>query len=367
MTVSLASSIAVAVANKPVRLTFTASAGNFVRVWCTAAPAGSKLRGKLDENNASRIHAFDTDSARSVEYTFDASGAYQFAAAEFIKGAAPYGGGYQNAPNSAPAETSLGETPLTFYVASKLKATLGAGSDVAELVIYVANTVIQSTSLAVQGLATPAVQKPKTDKATTAAENSALLTAIAGLTGSTAAIALGDLGALVTDIIIDFNAHIADASFHDTADDGSNRISSAYRSPSTPDALRQSIAQILKALSAHVRNDSATMPTGTGSSGWHQISGTEVVDWASLPLFASTGTISEHVRGLADAQRCFESHRISSAHLAPDTVHALNPVPTLLTVHALFLAQLAAISPPAPVTDNSAKTLLVHGAGFEEV
>jgi len=367
MSVALASSIAVAVAKKPLRLTFTASAGNFVRVWCTAAPAGSKLRGKLDENNAARVHAFDTDSARAIEYTFDVSGAYQFAAAEFIKGAAPYGGGYQDAPNSAPAETSLGETPLTFYVASKLKATLGFGADVADLVLYAANTVIQSTSLAVQGLATPTVQKPKTDKATTAAENAALLTAVAALAGSTAALALGDIGALVTDFIIDFNAHIADAAFHDTADSSANRISSEYRNPTTPDALKQSIAQILKALSAHIRNDSATTPTGTGSSGWHQINGAGVVDWASLPLFASTGTISEHVRGLADAQRCFESHRVSSAHLAPDTVHALDPVPKLLTVHSLFLAQLAAISPPAPVTDNSAKTVLVHGAGFEEI
>ncbi len=367
MAVTLASSIAVAIASKPVRLTFTASAGNFVRLWCIAAPAGSKLRAKLDENKASRTHVLDTDSGAAFEYTFDASGAYQFAAAEFTKGAAPYGGGYQGAPDAAPAETSLGETPISFYVASKLKATLGVGADTADLVLYVANTTIQSTSLAIQGLATPAVQKPKTDKATTAAENSALLTAIAGLVASSAADALGDAGAVVTDFIIDFNAHISDAAFHDTTDDGANRISSEYRNPTTPAALKQALAQCLKALSAHIRNDSAATPIGTGTSQWHQIGGAGIVDWSSLPLFESTSTISEHMRGLADMHRSFESHRASAAHLAPDITHGLSALPALLAVHSIFLAQLAAISPAAPVTDNSAKTLLVHGAGFEEV
>src|SRR6188768_1830867 len=109
MSVTLTSSIAVAIAAKPLRLTFTASDGNFVRVWCTAAPTGSKLRGKLDANKSTRVHVVDTDSGKSLDYTFDVAGAYQLAATEMTEGAAPYGGGYQGAPDADRSETILDE------------------------------------------------------------------------------------------------------------------------------------------------------------------------------------------------------------------------------------------------------------------
>lgn len=361
MTVSVESSIAVAIVKAPLRLTFTASSGNFVRVWCTAAPPGSKLRGKLDTNGASRVHVASTDSGKAFDYTFDIAGAYQLAATELTEGAAPYGGGYEGAPDADRSEVILGETALTFYVASALKATVGQGQDTAELVLYVANDMIQETTLAVHGVATPAVQKPKTGKARTATEGAVLINRLNDLVGVTASSALGDLAAVITDAIDKFNLHAGNATWHDAADND-NQIADAFRNPTSPEALKRSISALLKSLSAHVRNDSIETPEGTGSAAWHSH-----VDWVAIPLFESSASVTEHLRALADAWRVFEAHRVSSAaHDTPDTTNGLTTLPTLLDVHRLFLTQLASLSPTVPNTENSAKTILVHGAGFEE-
>lgn len=367
MTVSLSTSITPVVAKKPLRLTFTASTGNFSRIWCTSAPIDSKLRDALDKSTAQRVKFTEADSGRPIEYTFDVAGAYLFAAQEIKRGATDYGGGYQDAPDAAPAEALIGETSIALYVASGLKATLGAGADVADLVLYVSDTTIQTTTLAVHGVATPGAQNPKTDKAKTAATSTAVSNAVTALAGQVATTSLGTLSAVATDFIDKFNLHIGDITYHNQTDGGANRIPVDFRNPTTADALKRTLAQILRSLNAHIRNDSPVQPSGTGTAPWHRISGANVVDWASLPLFDSTAKIGEHVRGLADAWRSFESHRVSTAHPTPDTVHALTALPPLLNVHQLFLAQLAALSPNAPVTDSSAKTLLVHGAGFEEI
>jgi len=367
MSVSLSTSIAVPIAKKPVRLAFTASSGNFVRAWCTAAPLGSKLRAALDKDASARVHAFDADSGRQLDYTFEVSGAYQFAAQELVKGAAQYGGGYQNAPNSAPAERLLGETAIAVHVAAGLKASLGTSTDQADLLLYVTDSTIQPTLLAVHGVASPAIQGAKTDRAKTAAQNAGVVAAVAALAGTSAATSLGTLGTVATDFIDKFNAHIVGGSFHATTDGADNHIPRDFRNPTTADALKRTLGRILKSLSNHIRNDTYSNPAGTGVAQWHQLGGENVVDWTSLPLFESSSKISEHVRALADAWRSYEAHRGSAAHTAPDNTNVLSALPPLLHVHELFLAELAKLSPSAPLTDNSAKTLLVHGAGFEEI
>ncbi len=360
MTVALSASIAVAVANKALRLTFTATAGNYVRVWCTAAPPGSKLRGKLDQDKSTRVHVADTDSGKSIDYTFDVAGAYQLAATELTKGAAPYGGGYQRAPDADRAETILGETALTYYVASSIKSSIGHSPDVADLVLHVANNLIRETTVAVHTRPSPAIEKPKTPKAKTAAEGSALATALAALVGTSATAALGSLSTVTTNAIDKFNLHIANGAYHPTPDTG-NTISSAFRNPIGPEALKRSVSALLKAINSHIRNDDVTAPAGTGSATWHS-----TVNWAAIPLFESSATVADHVRALADAWRSYEAHRASSAHTAPDNTNTLTALPGLLNVHRLFLTELASLNPTVPITENSAKTTLVHGAGFEE-
>lgn len=366
MTVTLSTAVAVPIPKQTLRFTLTASDGNFVRLWCTAAPIGSRLRSNLDKDAATRVHVIDTDSGRDVEYSFEVAGAYQLQADEFRKGAAAYGGGYQGAPDTAPAETLLSSTPITLYVANQLKMAIGHGSDLADLVIHVLSDQVVATSLAAQGVFTPAVQKPRGPKAATAATSADVLAAVASLAGQDAGTVVGDLSALATSAVDRFNAHIASGTFHAIADSSSNKIAPEFRNPNSPEALKRTVGALLKALAAHIRNDSVIAPQGIGSSQWHKIAGLGLVDWPSVPLFESTSSISEHVRGLADFCRAFEAHRGSSAHTNPDETNGLGTLPQLITVHGLFLNAIAASNPVAPVTENSAKTTLVHGAGFEE-
>lgn len=366
MSVAVSASVAVVTAKAAIRLTFTATGGNFVRVWCTAAPPGSKLRGKLDKDRLTQTLFVDADSGAAIDYTFDVSGAYQLSATEMTKGAAPYGGGHQGAPDAERTETILGSTALTFYVASAIKSTLGHGQDTADLLLYVAGDSIRETTFSVHGKATPAVENARTDKATTAAEGAAVAIALADLVDTSATDALGDLGVVATGIIDTFNAHIVDASFHNDPD-VANEVLDGFRNPTSPEALKRSVSAILKALSSHIRNDNVVTPAGTGSEDWHYVGSLGVVDWPAIPLFESSATVADHVRALADAWRSFEAHRSSAdAHGAPDTTHTLTALPPLLNVHRLFLTELASLSPTVPITENSAKTILVHGAGFEE-
>ena len=363
MAVTLSSSVAVVTAAAPIRLTFTATAGNFVRVWCTAAPTGSRLRGKLDADKSTRVHVQDTDSSKAFDYTFDVAGAYQLAASELREGAAPYGGGYQGAPDAERSEVIIGESALTFYVAAALKTTLGQGPDIADLVLFVSNDAICETTIAVHGRSSPAIEKPKSNKAKTAAESAAVTSRLPDLLGSAAG-AIGDLSAIVTDAIDKFNNHAQSSIFHNAADT-SNLISAAFRNPTSPESLRRSVSVLLKSLSSHIRNDSVVTPAGTGTAAWHVISSIQQVDWEAIPLFESASS-SDQIRAIADAWRSFEAHRASAAHNTPDAANALGELPVILDVHRLFLAELASLNPTAPNTENPAKTILVHGAGFEE-
>lgn len=367
MAVTVQTSVAVVTANAPIRLTFTAdtAGANFVRVSCTAAPPDSQLRGKLDANKLSRVHVQDADSGKAFDYSFDVSGAYRLTATEIQKGAAPYGGGYQGAPNAERTETILGESELTVHVASSLKSQIGFGQDTAEFTLHVADNLIRETTIAVHGRATPAIEKPRTDKAATAATSASVVEALEMLIDASATVALGSLSDIADNIIDTFNLHIADGAFHNNADID-NDISNAFRGADAPEALRRTVSEILRAISSHIRNDSVTTPSGTGSHDWHVVGAVNTVDWPAIPLFESSATIADHVRALADAWRAYEAHRASAAHSTPDTTNSLTTLPLLPNLHRLFLAELASLNPTVPDTENSAKTVLVHGAGFEE-
>ncbi len=365
MTVSLSTSIAVPIANKSLRLTFDATTGNFVRVWCTAAPQGSKLRKKLDENKAARVHVFDCDSGKPTEFTLEAPGAYQLVATEFTKGAAPYGGGYQFAPNADQSETRIGETALTLYVATPLKSVLGIGADTAELVLYVLNDTIRETTYSLHGVATPVIQKPKSQKAGIASADASLAAVVNSLIGEPASTAIGSLGQLATYFIDKYNFHVASTGYHAAAD-ADNSIPASFRNPTTEKSLRATVTLLLTSLASHIRNDSRIAVGGTGSVGTHVISFVRVVDWSSIPLIEGSSTMADHVRALADFWRAYESHRGSSVHLVPDPFN-LAPLSKVLDAHRIFLASVASLNPTVPNTENAAKAVLVNGAGFEEI
>lgn len=346
-------------------LRFTASSGNFVRVWCTDAPDGSRFRTDLDKLGTTTLALGAVGVGEAFRFTPDVGGRYVLRLDEIKRGAARYSGGYKGDPNAAPSEDLLGSTEYSLSVATRLTWPLGRAPDTASLLVFVSGADVVSTVADVHGIVSPSVSGARTAAATAAANTSALRTAATALSTMSAATALGDLSATITNWIDQFNAHRTRSSVHATSDTA-NVIKPDYRAPSTPEAFKQSLSAMRTAFMSHLRNDNPTSPTpGVGVGSWHRSGGANLVDWASTPIVNGAGSTIECWLLMADLWRCFESHRIATpAHQSIDSWSALMDLAPLGNIQRLFLAELAALSPTTPANEHSAVTALVNGAGF---
>lgn len=362
MTVTLSTVPAQPVALRECRLSLAATVGNFVRVWCTDAPPGSKLRAELDATGATQVVVAAGEAGQNIPFTADRGGAYVFRVEEITKGASQFGGVYDTDPNKAPSETLVGAPVIrTLYFASPLTCNLGAGQDTAELLIYVLQDEIIATTASLHGVVSPALRNTKTGLAKVAAESTAVRSAVTALVG-TASTILGTTSTWLDSLIDAFNAHRADATVH-ASPDTDNVVKADFRGATTTEGQKRSVGAIRKALDNHLRNDNpaATTP-GTGSAAYHS-----AADWtsAALPLSASDQLAT--LVSAADAYRAYDAHRANTAvHAAPDTTHFAAPPSTLLALHVEFLKQLAAQTPMTPPNEHSAKSLLMSGGGFKE-
>jgi hypothetical protein len=364
VTASVSTLPAQPISGRECKLRFSATAGNFVRLWCTDAPPGSKLRNEIDATGATQISVASGDVGRDVPFLADKGGAYVFRVEEISKGANALGGVYDTDPNKAPSEALLGFQSETLYFASALTCNLGVGQDTAELLLYVLNAQVIATSFDLHGVVSPVLGKTKSGIAKMAAESAAVRAAVASLVG-VAVTVLGDTGVWLDSLIDSFNAHRVATSVH-AANDSDNAVAAAFRHASTTEAQKKSVAALRKALDNHMRNDNpaATTP-GTGSAAYHSGIGGEV-DWANALLPAAPSDQLSVLLSAADAYRAFEAHRLSDVHAAHDTVSvAASPSP-LLALHVAFLRQLATQSPANPANEHSAKSLLMSGGGFKE-
>lgn len=363
MTVTVATIPDPAIAGRPSKLLLTASAGNFVRVWCTDAPRGSKLRNELDKTGASRVIVVQgVDSGRPVDFTADKGGAYVFRVEEFNKGAASYGGGYEGDPNGAPEEDMLSVGAPTIYFAAPLVCKLGTGQDTAELLIHVHNETIVATTDQTHGVVSPILRSPASPKARIAADSTTVRTLVAALVGVSASTALGNVENAIDDLRNKLNAHLIESGLHDN-DDTVNEVLAAFLNPSSLESQKRSLAEIRRRLDNHVRNDNPEeTPPGTGSGDFHTS-----VDWSGLPLPGSPSDQNGVLVFLADAHRAYEAHRLSeTAHTAADTANPANAASPLVALHSAFVAQLAAFAPDTPPNEHPAKATLINGGGFTE-
>jgi hypothetical protein len=340
------------------------STGNYIRVWCTDAPPGSKLRTELDSSGASQVSVAEADAGRSVAFTADKGGAYVFRVEEITKGASAFGGVYDTDPNKAPSEAILSVNSITLHFASALTCLLGAGQDTAELLVYVHNASIIATTAEHHGILSPALRKTTTALAKVAAESATVRGALPNLIGA-AATALGDTETLITGLINAFNPHLVEPLVHN-ASDTDNTIDTAFLYASTTEGQKKAVAALRKSLDNHIRNDNPLAATpGTGSATYHAGPGGKV-DWGSVVLQVAPSDQLSILVSLADAYRAYEAHRVSDVHEGPDTVNAAPAPSALLQLHVHFLTQLATQNPVNPTNEHSAKTLLVSGGGFKE-
>lgn len=363
---------AVVLPDKPMQFVFAATAGgNYVKVWCTSAPRGSKLREALDAGQAARVSVIgESDIGQRPQYTFDAGGAYVLEIEEIQKGAESYGGRYRGDPDGFRTEDRVSAEPATVHVASLMEFKLGLQPDTATLQLYVVDDATVATNIATHGFASPAIVNASTDKARAAADTADVLTALAALSGIDVDDLLGDPAAAVTDFIDKFTGHQEDTETitpSHSVTDFDNAISEAFAAPSSPKALQQSLARCFKNFNNHITNVDPTDTTpDPGSADYHNPGSVNSPDWANVATAPGGQTMDALLHQFADLHRCFEAHRVSDVHVLPDTVHALDALPPLGALVSAFLTHTSALSPAVPSNQNSGAVRLVSGAGFKE-
>lgn len=348
---------------KPIYVTFTAAhSGNFVRVYCTAAPPGSDLDAKLTESPDSRVPLHAEGIAGHWRFTPDVGGVYVLSIEEITHGATTHGGGWHRSPDADTTETILSTDTVYLYVGERLTWRLGVSPDTATLVLWIWNGTIRATTTAVHGEVSPAIVKPSTQAARTAMIDSALTTAVDALADATASTALGSAATVVSDLQSKMSAHMGSGTFHATADTYNAPADAYATSLVTRSSGRDAISGLAKALYQHGRNDDGN---GFAARHFHAAGGaTDSIDWGHrIPVQSSGGGVEDWAT-VAALWRAYEAHRVSSIHTTSDTTNAATALPALGNLHKLWLDVTDPVAPTAPATMNAGAVSLVHGGGF---
>jgi hypothetical protein len=366
MSTTITATPAYPVANTPVIIGFSTASGNFVKAYYTDAPIGSKVKTELLKTKASRIAAFTSDAGKTVTLTPELPGVYTFTIEEFTKGASSHGGAYQDDPAGFQTETLLSTTTgITLSVGQKVTQRVGTGPDTATLTLFIVEATVRRSTEELHGFTSPLISDAKTGKAETAMLNTAIVAAVDALADVTVATMLGSPSTVLDDLITKFDAHLTQATVHDS-NDTDNAVSSAFSSPTTPVGMQNTATELLRRLRWHMRNDDGA-GGGVGSKVYHKTGGVNHADWVNVLLVSAAGDIRDTIVAIADLWRAYEAHRVSTAvHTNADNTNSLTALPALLNIHRLFLAELQKYGPTAPASVNAGVTTLIHGAGFEE-
>ena len=371
MTVSLTSSVTYPVPGKETQISVAATSGNYVKLYCTAAPLGSELRTKLDNlqgGSTARISVFGGDTDEIWRWTPDGGGVYTFLAEEITKGASDHGGGYAGDPDGYESETILGTTTgLTVIVGTLLTASIGAGSDTATLKFYVFDYYIRATTMGTHGVITPSLDDPTTSKARIAADAEEVKDALAELVDKTVNAVLSLPAVWIDDLIVQYEAHRASATYHTNADTD-NAISADYRLPtSCPAGAAKALNELRLKLTRHMLNDDAGSGIGTGN--YHVVSGDQRADLVNGII---TGPASEQdalslCLALADTWRAYEAHRVHvNYHInGGDTTNDAYALPQLLALYEEFISQLQVTSPSVPTGESAGVAYAINSGGFK--
>lgn len=360
MAVTITTSPVYPTTKAPTRVRFALSGGgNFVRVWLTDAPLGSKYKTELTSTGQARIALFSGGAAEIWEFQPDRGGMYLLAIQEITRGASAFGGGYKGDPDGYPSETLIGESSVTARFGQRLEMPVGVKGDIATLGLWVWDSTIRATTEAVQGEMTPALFDPKSERAKAAVASTGVVTALAALVDTTSTTALGTLSTILNEMIDDFNAHRTQGGVH-AANDTVNVIASSFRNANNEDALKRSVAELVKKLDQHMRNDNGS---GTGTGAYHTNA-----DMVNTLIAGPPGNMAGVISSLADVWRAYEAHRVQtgSVHASNDTTNTLTALPKLLDLHRNFLAHIQSAAPAAPPTANPLAVTLVSGAGMKE-
>lgn len=379
-TVSTAPTRAVATKRTRVRFALTESGANYVRVWCTGAPEGSKLAERIKKlgyaSGTPRTLVFEGDGGSDHPwfYTFDKGGLYTLKAQEYTKGNA-WGGGYLNDPRGAPTETKVGsEATLTVIIGERLTHQLGHGPDQATLVVWVWNDTIHETSVP-QGHPerSPAIVSPTGGRAQAAAGATGVRSALSTFGGSGGS-AIGNLldGSSLLSFFVQlqatFDFHLTAAGRHNV-DDTDNTVTTELSANVSPEGLPQALALLARRIYRHLTNDNGT---GPGTSAYHRVSSNDRIDWLNVPIMMSC-TPETTPNMIGDLARVLYEHAGGSGAPAV-AIHGNNTttsqLPTvgsadrLVGLHKAFFTALAS-NAPASTTGQGSLAARLASYGFK--
>jgi hypothetical protein len=116
------------VPGKGVRIKFTASTGDYVKVYLTGAPRKSAFYDQLSKTSASQLLVHEGDERKPWNFYPDASGKYTFSAQDISKGASAWGGAYADDPNGYRSETfNTPASTISIVIGSRLTLPVGVG------------------------------------------------------------------------------------------------------------------------------------------------------------------------------------------------------------------------------------------------
>ncbi|HEX5076142.1 MAG TPA: hypothetical protein VFW03_23215 [Gemmatimonadaceae bacterium] len=364
------------IANRPctVFVQLQGPSSNYVRVWCVAAPEGSSLASRITSGN-SRALVYEGVAGINApwRFTFDRGGRYQLLSQEYIQDGG-WGGGYEDDPRGAPTETKNGDAETDdFYVMQRMTQQLGVGDDRATLLLYVGNTTIRQTLLAVHGENSPAVTGWTSDRAAAAAKLAAVTSAAAALIDTSAATSLGSLGSIVDAMIGKFVAHANNGggTWHQNADSQTD-LGANYVGSTALVGIASAINKLRLRFSQHIQNskeNDATHPEYQipGGITIHDQSSLKFdLKNALLPVTADANDPPSIYAAIGDFWRAYEAHRTAAMHETSDTTNTLTALTGIPLLHKEFMASLAAIAPTPPPGQSTGAATLIGTGGFVE-
>lgn len=364
MTVSVSSLPTYPVPDKEVKLTFSCTTGNYVRLFLVGCPPESKYFERLGPSGSSSVLIGETPVATEWVTTFDKPGVYSFNLHEITKGASQFGGSFQDDPAADSTETLIGIAGWTISVGQRMSVSIGCSSKgTATLGLWVWSTYIRPTTKDYHGEKTPVITDWNSEAARIASIDATVISNLASLDNTVATTSLGSLGTFVDDLIDKFAAHRVQAGVH-AANDTDNALDSSWKVGSSSvaiDRICAALAQVERLLTQHQQNDKGT-GVGSATSDYHSTADNKRAVVSDGASDSRTAWLK-----LADLRRLYTAHIADTgSHATADTTNTLTSASTFLTLYQSFFTQLATTTPTTPTAEQSAAATLVTLGGFSK-
>lgn len=308
-------------------VSFTATAGDAVRVYMTAAPERSQAAQDV-ERAGGPVLVHEGDANRAWRWNADVPGVYVVRIDELDRGVTAYAGGWRGSPSRARSESVVSSQSVSLLVGQPLRQPLGWGKNRGTLVCHLFGNYLRALSVAING-----EESPRLDGASTLMQTADVMAAVDALANQTSTAVLTGIATLATNYAAAFNAHLGRTSVHYTADT-SNVLSTGYATVGNPAALGQMLARYQDSLRRHIQDyvEGATPAlTGFGKGGYHHATTTE-----GLPQAPGASDAAGCLIALGDLIVAYDAHRVSiAAHSVADTNTITGTPPSLGTLDAV--------------------------------